>query len=288
MFDPLKKYGLVLLFSVLSLAVLLIFYIDWHNVHPRLTFTVFNIGQGDAMLIDSPSRTQVLVDAGSGRVTLNNLSQVMSPFDRYIDVLIITNPDQDHIGGVVDILKVYDVGMILESGTTNTSKTYQNLKKEIRSRGIKNILARSGMKVHLGDGAFIEILFPDRDVSLWERNDGSVVAMLHYGENKILLTGDSTSKTEKIILSVQEPGAIKSDILKVAHHGSRTSSSNAFIEQVSPLYAVISSGEDNSYGHPHKDVLDTLYKSGAQVLRTDILGTIIFSCAKMEECEIKK
>ena len=137
------------------------------------------------------------------------------------------------------------------------------------------MLARRGMRLHLGGGAVIDILFPDRDVSLWTTNDASVVARLTYGETSVMLTGDSTEETEKIILAENTKDDLKSAILKVGHHGSRTSTSPKFVEAVAPAYAVISDGKDNNYGHPHRETLDTLGVFGAKVLRTDLLGSII-------------
>jgi len=236
---------------------------------------MLDVGQGDALFIESPTGTQILVDGGPPRKILSQLARVMPPFDKSIDAIIITNPDQDHIGGFLDVFKVYKIGRVFESGTYNDSKTYQNLELEIKNKNIPKILARSGMRLHLGGGAFMDILFPDKDVSLWDTNDGSVVNKLSYGATSIMLTGDATSKTEKIILEKNPKSWLKSTILKVGHHGSRTSTSNDFVKAVAPLYAIISDGRDNKYGHPHQDTLDTLTRAGSQIFRTDLFGTII-------------
>jgi competence protein ComEC len=138
----------------------------------------------------------------------------------------------------------------------------------------------------MGGGVLIDVLFPDRDVSSWATNDGSVVARLSYGSTSILLTGDAPVKTEKIILSENYSTELKSTILKVGHHGSRTSTSNNFLNAASPIYALISDGKDNKYGHPHKEVLNELGQFGAKILRTDLLGTIIIKCDTILPCEI--
>jgi len=236
---------------------------------------MLDIGQGDGLFIESPTGTQILVDAGPPRRILSALTHVMSPFDRHIDAIIVTNPDQDHIGGFLDVLKVYKVDRVFESGTYNDSKTYQNFKTEIKIKNIPNILAQKGMRLDIGGGAMIDILFPDRDVSLWTSNDGSVVARLSYGKISVMLTGDATTLTEKIILGEYSKAALASTILKVGHHGSRTSTSAEFGKAVSPVYALISDGKDNNYGHPHQDTLNTLASFGAKIFRTDLLGTII-------------
>ena len=269
-----QRYGLLIFVLILVVLNIFLFRLDFKGLKRELTFAMLDVGQGDALFIESPTGTQVLVDTGPPRKILSGLARVMSPFDKNIDAIIITNPDQDHIGGFADILKAYKVGQVFQSGTQNDSKTFQNLKADIKNRNIPDILARKGMRLHLGGGAVIDILFPDRDVFDWSPNDGSIVGKLSYGDISIMLTGDSTIKTEKIILS-ESSNILESDILKVGHHGSRTSTSLDFINVVKPEYAFISNGKDNKYGHPHQEVLDDLAAHGAKIFRTDLLGTII-------------
>jgi len=275
MFEKRKKNLLPLLIFFLFVIAIFLFYLDWQNSHRKLTFAALDIGQGDALFIESPSGTQILFDGGPPRKILSELRRVMPPFDRSIDAIVITNPDQDHIGGFLDVLKVYKVGQVFEPGTFNDSKTYQNLKNEIKNKKIPETLARRGMRLDLGEGAVIDILFPDRDVSMWTTNDGSIVAKLSYGETSIMLMGDSTSETEKIVLTENSKVKLKSTILKVGHHGSKTSTSSQFVQIVAPEYALISDGKENKYGHPHQETLSTLNKWGVEVLRTDLLGRII-------------
>ncbi len=286
MFETYKKYWLFFFTLLLLLANVFIFYLDWQSSHRGFTFAMLDVGQGDALFIESPTGTQILVDGGPPKKILNQLTRMMSPFDRNIDAFIITNPDADHISGFLDVLKTYKVGKVFESGALTDSKTYQNLRDEMKKNNIPDILAKKGMKLDLGGGVFIDILFPDRDVSAWATNDGSTVAKLSYGDTKVMLTGDATIKTEKIILAENTKEELKSTVLKVGHHGSRTSSSYPFVEAVSPTYAFISDGKDNKYGHPHQDTLDTLSRLGAKILRTDLLGAIIMKCARINKCAI--
>ncbi|MBP9711852.1 MAG: MBL fold metallo-hydrolase [Candidatus Pacebacteria bacterium] len=283
MFDQAKKNGPLIVFLVLLLCVSCLFYLDFHIKDKILTFAMLDVGQGDALFIESPSGTQILVDAGPPGKLLSALSKVMSPFDRHIDAIVITNPDADHIAGFLDVLKVYQVDMVLEPGTINDSKLYQNLEEQIKYKKIPAVLARKGMQLDLGGGVFIDILFPDRDVRVWSTNDGSIIARLSYGDTSIMLTGDSTIKTEQIVLSENSPESLKSTILKVGHHGSRTSTGNAFTKTVAPTYALISNGKDNNYGHPHRETLKTLELFGVKVMRTDLLGTIIMKSDGLKE-----
>ncbi|MEK7588515.1 MAG: ComEC/Rec2 family competence protein [Patescibacteria group bacterium] len=288
MVDNYKKHGLVLMVLVLIFCNSIIFYIDFKYSNRKLTFVMMNVGQGDALFIESPTGTQIIVDGGPGKNILKELPKFMPFWDRSIDAVVITNPDKDHISGFTDILKLYKVDTVFEPGTMNDSSTYKNLEKEIKNQDIPNILAKKGMIIDIGGGAYLEVLFPDRDVSMREVNDGSIVMRLIYGETSIMLTGDATLKTEKIILNNEKENSLQSDILKVGHHGSRTSSSYEFVKEVKPKYAVISDGVNNSYGHPHPETLRTLNELGVEILRTDELGTIIFSCDRMGTCEIHK
>lgn len=281
-----KKYNLLIFTFLLLIANVFLVILDWRDSHKSFTFAMLDVGQGDGLFIETPSGVQIMFDAGPPKSILGPLAKVMSPFDKSIDAFVITNPDADHIGGLTDILKNYKVGAVFESGTLTDSKLYQNVREEMKRQNIPDILASKGMRLDVGNGVFIDILFPDRDVSEWATNDGSVVAKLTYGKNSIILTGDATTKTEKIILSENTSSQLKSTILKVGHHGSRTSSSVSFVKAVSPQYALISVDKDNTYGHPHQETLDTLAQFGAKILRTDLLGTIVMKCDTINLCVI--
>jgi len=270
-----KKFSLLIFTTLLFFIAVFLVYLDWQNSHKQFTFAMLDIGQGDALFIESPSGVQVLVDGGPPNKILGRLGQIMSPFDRSIDAIIITNPDQDHIAGLREVLKFYKVGKVFESGTWSDSKIYQTLEEEIKNKNIPNILAKKGMRLDLGEGAVIDILFPDRDVTDWLTNDGSIVAKLSYGNKSFMLTGDASINTERLILENNKKEKLQSDILKVSHHGSRNSTSENFLQAISPSYALISSGKNNKYGHPHQEILDFLNKFRIKTFRTDEVGTII-------------
>ena len=240
-----------------------------------LTVAFLDIGQGDAIFIDAPSGNQMLIDGGPGKSVLRELSKVMPFYDRSIDVVIATHADQDHVGGLPNVLKNYKVNIFMEPGLSGPSSSYEELEKMVGNNksNIKKILARRGMVVDLGDGAILQILFPVIDSPGTNTNMSSIVAKLVYGENEFMLTGDSPIAIEDYLVSL---GGLQSDVLKAGHHGSKTSSSDEFVRAVAPQYTVISAGKNNRYTHPHQEVLDILNNFGIKILRTDELGIIVF------------
>lgn len=243
--------------------------------HSKILKVAFlDIGQGDAIYIEAPNGNQIMFDGGPGKGTLGKLREVMPPLDTSIDMLVVTNPDKDHMGGFVDVLKNFKVQAVVESGTDKTTVIYKNLEQNIQNEGAQKILARRGMDIILDkeNGVKIKLLFPDRDVNSWDPNDGSVVARLEYGKQSIMLQGDASSVTENIL--VQEQNAQTVTILKLGHHGSRTSSSLAYLQAVHPQYAIISAGLNNTYGHPHQEVLDRLESLKIPYFGTYQNGTI--------------
>ena len=265
---------------VLTLIVLLVpVYCDNAQARGLLRVAFLDVGQGDAIYIEAPNGNQILIDGGPGNALLPALSEVMPFGDRSINVLVVTNPDTDHYSGFINLLKSYEVGAVVQPGTRTATTTYAKFRADIASHGITEVRAWRGMRIDIDreNGVVFEVLFPDRDVSSWSPNDGSLAGILTYGMTKIFFTGDGSQRTEGLVLSGNPSSMLRSDILKVGHHGSRTSTGATFLRAVAPEYAVISAGDENKYGHPHQEVLKTLVESGTTVLRTDMLGTIIFT-----------
>ena len=267
----------VRLFLLLGLFVLNIFI--WSVILGQekgvLTVAFLDVGQGDAVYIEAPNGNQVLIDSGRSKAVLRELNKVMPFYDRSIDVLLATHPDQDHIGGFPDILKRYDVDFFLDSGRESDSAVYEEVLQLTVVDDIKKIQARRGMVVMLDDDVHLNILFPDRDVPELESNTASVIAQLVYGETEFMLTGDSPKVIENYLVMLDGED-LESDVLKAGHHGSKTSSSEAFVGFVQPKYSVISAGKDNKYGHPHEDVIDVLNQFGSAILSTGDKGLIVF------------
>lgn len=254
-------------------ATFFVWYAVFAESRQRLEVDFLDVGQGDALFIQAPNGNQVLVDGGPNNAVLRELSKVMPFYDRSIDMVIESHPDSDHINGLVEVLRRYKTDLVMESGVESESIAYQELKNLIREKKIQYIFARRGMRVNLGDEIYLDILFPDRDVSNWDTNDSSIVAKLVYANNSFLLTGDSPDKIEKFLVSL-DGNKLRSNVLKVSHHGSRTSTSEMFLGYVKPDYTVISVGRDNKYNHPHQEILDRLNQFQIPILRTDEKGTI--------------
>ncbi|HEY5383584.1 MAG TPA: MBL fold metallo-hydrolase [Candidatus Paceibacterota bacterium] len=245
-----------------------------------LTFAVLNVGQGDSLYIEGPTGEQVLIDGGPDDSVLTELPKVMPLWSRSLDAVIETHPDADHISGFIDLLKRYRVGAFIEPGIQKDTTTAEELEQEITQEKIPRVVARRDMWLDLGGGATLNILFPDYDVSHINQskdNDGGIVARVVYGDTSVLLSADVSSAVEEHLLQISDPADLESTILKVGHHGSKTSSSDAFVAEVAPHIAVISDGKNNTYGFPASQTLDTLARHTIEVLRTDQDGTLVFT-----------
>lgn len=241
----------------------------------ELTVSFLDIGQGDALLIEGPTGLQMLIDAGRDRAVLRQLPHEMSLFDRSLDLVVATHPDADHIGGLPEIFKRYRVASYLRSSVEHETSVTERLDSYVgKEPGLASIVAEAGMRIHLGDGAYADVLFPDRDMASAESNEASIVMRVVYGETSFMLTGDAPEEVEDYLVRIYGEDVLDSDILKAGHHGSRTSTSQTFLNAVTPDLVVVSAGRDNSYGHPHPEVLDRLRISSIPYLSTQTAGTI--------------
>jgi competence protein ComEC len=237
-----------------------------------LEVVFFDVGQGDSIFIETPDRFQVLIDGGPDLSVLEKLGEEMAFYDRTIDLIILTHPEYDHLFGLLEVLERYKVENILWTGIVRDTAEWQEWMKLLEQEGANNIIiAQAGQRIifHEDPLIFMEILHPFENLEnqkFKNSNDTSIVAELVFNNVSFLFTGDISKKIEKQLI-------VDSDILKVAHHGSKTSTCLEFLEIVSPELAVIAVGE-NSYGHPHQEVLANLNQFGIQVLITKELGDI--------------
>jgi beta-lactamase superfamily II metal-dependent hydrolase len=255
-----------------------------HNKNLQVYF--LDVGQGDAIFIKSPSGKTMLVDAGPQNNVLKPLSKQFLFHKKHIDVLLATHPDADHVAGFVPILKNYTVDTFIESAYQKDNQVLSEIEKLVNQKIENHIIAGEGTVIDLGDGVTFKILSP-RDADLnGESNDASIVGKLNYGNNSFILTGDASISNE--IRLVKDYGSgLKAGVLKLGHHGSRTSSSIEFLQNVKPSIAIISAGKNNRYGHPHPEVLNRLKNVGIPYLSTITEGTICLQSNGQQVSECK-
>lgn len=233
-----------------------------------ITVHFLDIGQGDSIFVELPNGECMLIDAGvanKGEFIESYISE--SGYDK-IDYLVATHPHADHIGSMAYIVKNMDIGQVYMPNVSTTTKTYEKLLEAIQQKGLKIKSAKAGMNIIRDSDLSVDILAPvkiDED----ELNNCSIIIKITYGYDSYLFIGDA-EKEELDTVSTD----MSADVLKVGHHGSRTSTTEKFLEQVNPKYAVISCGADNDYGHPHKETIDLLEMLDVEYYRTDIQGTI--------------
>ena len=235
----------------------------------RLAVHFIDVGQGDAIFIQTPTRN-ILIDGGERDSAAANYLQSLGV--RGLDLVVGTHPHSDHIGGLINVLQLLPVKEIIDPGVVHSTKTFEDYLILIGENEIKYTVGRAGMIREFGDGSAMEILHPPSS-SFSKLNDASIVVRLTFGRISFLLAGDAENAAEKEILG--RGCTLTSTILKVGHHGSRASSSLAFLEAVKPEVAVIMCGDENSYGYPHEEVLGRLARTGTDFYRTDRQGTII-------------
>lgn len=244
-----------------------------------LTVSVLNIGQGDSILIKSPTGTTMLIDGGPDHSVLRELPKQLPLFDRHIDMLVETHPDKDHIAGLIDVLDRYRVSYFMSPGIPDDTGVSKSLIRSVADeQGLQSFIARRGMRIHLGGGAYADVLFPDRDESTQKvTNDGSTVLHVVYGKTSFMLTGDLPSTFEDYLVGLDEKdGNLKSDVLKAGHHGSKYSTDDLWLAAVHPQIVAISAGKDNTYGHPNPETIARIKNEGAEILSTIDHGTIRF------------
>lgn len=242
-----------------------------------LTVAFLDVGQGDAIFIESPSGVQVLIDGGPNASVLRELGKQMSFFDREIDLVIATHPDKDHIAGLPSVFERYDIDFFGTTTATNETIYDEALQEAIRAEtGVEIVEMSAGEVFDVGGGVIMEVLFPDRNVEGLSANDGSVIVRVVYDETAFMLTGDAPTKIEDFLVDMSCDGCLRSTVLKAGHHGSKTSTSELFLSAVRPEVVVFSAGEDNRYGHPAPEIVDRVEQSGAVWFGTHIDGAIEF------------
>ncbi|MBI5401480.1 MBL fold metallo-hydrolase [Candidatus Wolfebacteria bacterium] len=263
---------------IVLLAVFLIIFdgLVWHeiifnapNKNPEVYF--LNVGQGDSEMVMLSNNVKILIDGGpANNKILENLSQILPRFDRRIDLVVMSHPQLDHFGGLIELFKRYDIGAFIWSGIENNTASFKELQKVIKENNIPEIILAEGDKIKYR-GYDLEIIYPPKNLSgVKDLNDVALVLKFTSKNGTALFTADIGKNVENYLVKNFD---LKSDILKVAHHGSKFSSTAEFLNEVLPKVSIIEVGK-NSYGHPTKDVLARLADFGSKIFRTDKDGII--------------
>lgn len=242
---------------------------------PRVRVAFLDVGQGDAVFVEAPGGQQLLIDGGRTRRVLRSLSEVMPFYDRSIDAVLATHADADHVGGLDEVLARYAVDDVIVPRVGSESRAYRNFRRASRKENADIHRTRTGMRIALGGGAVLDILFPPSALTGGDTNMASAVALLRYGDTSFLLTGDAPDEIEQYVVR-RYRDHLDSAVLKVGHHGSDTSTTDRLLGYTDPQYAVISAGADNRYGHPHEEVLRQLERFNIETLGTYESRTVEF------------
>ena len=240
-----------------------------------LRISFLDVGQGDAILIQTPSGHDMLIDGGPTNNVLTRLNEVMSYLDRDIDIVVATHPDSDHVTGLIPVLEKYTAHHILTSGQESETGIFKNVDEVIIKENVETRIAYQGDVIDFRDGVTAQVLHPLVGEKFKDTNAASVSLVLTYGSMSFLLTGDLPSTNEPLLIS---SGLLPNHVTvyKAAHHGSKYSSGEQLLTYIKPEYAVISAGKDNTYGHPNSEAIERLQMYSKEILSTIDRGTITF------------
>lgn len=262
-----------IIFSILFLVVFdafVWFEILFRGANKDARVYFLDVGQGDSELVVLPGGVKVLIDGGPTNQVINVLASVLSPFDRYIDLVMLSHAQTDHFTGLIDVFRRYQVGAFVYNGRDGSAPSWPELAQIVNKEKVPVEVLLAGDKIVNSNSQF-DILMPDKNfIQSADLNETALVALLQSQNSKILFTGDMDSKIEDYLVQRYN---LNIDVLKVAHHGSKFSSDENFLQASKPKIAVIEVGK-NSYGHPTQEALSRLSSVGAQIFRTDQNGTI--------------
>lgn len=257
-----------------AMTVLVLFLCTCAIFAAGLTVHFIDVGQADSILIQAPSGQNILIDAGNNADATLVVNYMRQQGIERLDHVIGTHPHEDHIGGLDVVINRFDIGKVYLPRVAHTTSTYEDVLLAIKAKGLRVTEAKAGVQLDVGSGITATLLAPN-SAEYEDLNDYSAVLRLVYGKTAFLFTGDAEAVSEAEMLRAGY--RLDSDVLKVGHHGSASSTTSAFLRAVSPTYAVISVGRGNDYGHPHPATLARLESAGINVLRTDEMGTIVIT-----------
>jgi len=281
---PLKKFKktiLILTVFILSLCLLIFLFYRTSGSSQELEIIFFDVGQGDSIFIQTPTNQQILIDGGPDTSVVSKIGEQLEFYDHHLDLVVLTHPHTDHIMGLIEVLKRYEVDYVMYNDLEVDYDYYQEWESIIDEKNIQILDPVGYSQMSFGEVNF-KVIYPFEKIDFEpdDLNDTSIVLRLEYQDFTALFTGDATTEVEEEI--IQHGDDIKIDVLKVGHHGSKYSSSFDWLETVDPKYAVIQSGEGNKFNHPHKLTINKLTGLGIEILRNDELGDIIMQISNGE------
>lgn len=271
------------LIAIAAIAIVGVLLCVWFLLPRPATLTMIDVGQGDALLLRTRHGQTIVIDAGNNPGYLGKLGQLLGPWDRTIDLLVLTHPHEDHVSGFVDLARRWKVGAVLWTGVEYPAPAYQAFQSWVRSLQPEQLLvANAGQRIDI-DGGWIEVVWPieslqgkvaatDGAEGSGGVNDTSIVLEIHIDGHSMMLSGDVSSVVERTIVSRTVVKPV--DIIKVGHHGSRYSTSEQWVEVLKPSIALISVGAKNEFNHPAQSVIGRLREMGTQVYQTSLDGTV--------------
>lgn len=279
-----RKFFYSLIIFLLFLAIILGGIIYYSQNSKDLKVIFLDVGQGDAILVEQ-GNNQLLIDGGrNGKALLEKLGKYIPFWDRQIETIVATHPDADHIAGLVDVLKNYNVKAMIKTKSENKSQTYEALANAIKQEGAADIEAIKGTKINFANNISAEVVYPLTPVETANStasNENSVAVVINSGANKFLMAGDLPTAQEENL----NVGSI--NFFKVSHHGSKYSTSDKFLDDIKPEEAIISVGKNNTYGHPAPEIIQRLLDHGIKIWRTDEMGDIVYQCkVQSEKCKV--
>lgn len=256
------------------------------NASGNIEVSYLDVGQGDSAYI-RVNDMDILIDAGPKSDSDKLMKQLEEKNIDDFEIVIATHPHEDHIGGMTKVLENYKVESFYMPKITHNTKTFENMINAVEKQGIKINVLKDGVNIDIGEGALLETFSPIQE-TYDNLNNYSPIMKLTFGSKSFLFTGDAEKEVEKEVLN-KYSAELDADVIKFGHHGSSTSSSKEFIEAVSPSYGIISCGADNSYGHPHKEIIELINTMNIKAYRTDTQGQItIISDGNNIEIETEK